>query len=113
MGGAEFDCKNNISYIRYLQKLDKDSANQIEYLYQLCENYQFANNGDSALIIINDLIDYAYANHLEMTSSNIPMRKIGILEELGRYDESNQVTDYVLKTRHIIQPYRIYTFGRP
>lgn len=65
IGGAEFDCKNNINYIRHLQKLDKDSANQIEYLYQLCENYQFANHGDSALIIIDGLIDYAYANHLE------------------------------------------------
>ncbi|WP_304976945.1 helix-turn-helix transcriptional regulator [Duncaniella muris] len=97
VGGAEFDCKNNISYIRHLQKLDKDSANQIEYLYQLCENYQFANNGDSALIIINDLIDYAYANHLGNDQFKYTYEKIGILEELGRYDESNQETDYVLE----------------
>lgn len=97
VGGAEFDCKNNIGYIRYLQKLDKDSANQIEYLYQLCENYQFANNSDSALIIIDDLIDYAYANHLGNDQFKYTYEKIGILEELGRYDESNRMADYVLE----------------
>lgn len=97
VGGSEFDCKNNISYIRHLQELDKDSANQIEYLYQLCENYQFANNNDSALIIINDLIDYAYSNHLGEDQFKYIYEKIGILEELGRYDESNRLTDYVLE----------------
>lgn len=97
VGGAEFDCKNNIGYIRHLQELDKDSVNRIEYLYQLCENYQFANNSDSALIIINDLIDYAYANHLGDDQFKYTYEKIGILEELGRYDESNRVADYVLE----------------
>lgn len=97
VGGAEFDCKNNIGYIRHLQELDKDSVNQIEYLYQLCENYQFANNSDSALIIINNLIDYAYANHLGNDQFKYTYEKIGILEELGRYDESNHVADYVLE----------------
>lgn len=97
VGGAEFDCRNNIGYIRRLQELDKDSANQIEYLYQLCENYQFANNSDSALIIIDDLIDYAYANHLGNDQFKYTYEKIGILEELGRYDESNRMADYVLE----------------
>lgn len=97
IGGAEFDCKNNISYIRHLQELDKDSANQIEYLYQLCENYQFANHGDSALIIIDDLIDYAYANRLGKDQFKYTYEKIGILEELGKYEESNSMADYVLE----------------
>ena len=97
IGGAEFDCKNYISYIRHLQELDKDSANQIEYLYQLCENYQFANHGDSALIIIDDLIDYAYANRLGKDQFKYTYEKIGILEELGKYEESNSMADYVLE----------------
>lgn len=97
VGGAEFDCKKNIGYIRYLQELDKDSTNQIEYLYQLCENYQFANNSDSALIIINDLIDYAYSNQLGEDQFKYTYEKIGILEELGKYDESNIMADYVLE----------------
>lgn len=97
VGGAEFDCKNNISYIRHLQELDRDSVNQIEYLYQLCENYQFANNSDSALIIIDELIDHAYSHHLGNDQFKYTYEKIGILEELGRYDESNRMADYVLE----------------
>lgn len=97
VGGAEFDCGRNIAYIRQLQKLDKDSANQIEYSYQLCENYQFADHNDSALIIIDDLIDYAYANRLENDQFKYVYEKTGILEELGRYEESNRQVDYILE----------------
>lgn len=97
VGGAEYDCEKNIGYIKRLLELDSDSANRIEYLYQLCENYQYANNSDSALIIINDLIDYAYANRREDDQFKYVYEKIGILEELGRYEESNRVVDYVLE----------------
>lgn len=97
VGGTEFDCKRNIGYIRRLMELDKDSANQIEYLYQLCENYQYADHSDSALIIIDDLINYAYDNHLGNDQFRYNYEKIGILEELGRYNDSNDAVDYVLK----------------
>lgn len=97
VGGAEFDCDNNIGYIKRLQKLDKDSANQAEYLFQLCVNYQYAGKSDSALIITDDMIDYARANHLGDDQFKYTYQKIGILEELGRYDESNLIVDYVLQ----------------
>lgn len=98
VGGAEYDCKKNIDYIRSLLELDKDSVNQLEYLYQLCVNYQFANNADSALIIINDLIDKASTIRMESMGMKYPYQKIGILEELGRHEESNQMVDYVLES---------------
>ncbi|MDE6561792.1 MAG: helix-turn-helix transcriptional regulator [Muribaculaceae bacterium] len=97
VGGAEYDCEKNIGYIKSLQELDKDSTNQIDYLYQLCENYQFADHSDSALLIIDNLIDYAYSNHLGNDQFKYTYEKIGILEELGRYEESNTMTDYVLE----------------
>lgn len=97
VGGAEFDCRKNIDYIRRLQKFDLDSATRIEYEYQLCENYQFADHSDSALIIIDGLIDYAFANNLRNDQFKYTYEKIGILEELGRYEESNALTDYVLE----------------
>lgn len=97
IGGAEFDCNRNIEYIKKLQSLDKDSSYQIEYKYQLCENYQFAGHGDSALVIIDELIDYARLNHLGEAHFKYTYEKIGILEELRRYKESNDVADYVLE----------------
>ena len=97
VGGAEFDCKKTIAYIKTLQTLDKDSAMQIEYKYQLCENYQFAGLGDSALTIIEELIDYAYDNHIGELQFKYQYEKMGILEELGRYEDSNALVDYILK----------------
>lgn len=97
VGGAEFDCRRNIGYIKRLQELDKDSANQIEYKYQLCENYQFTSDGDSALTIIDELIDYARNNRLGEDLFKYEYEKAGILEELGRYEESNLRVDYILE----------------
>lgn len=97
IGGAEFDCKRNISFIRELQSLDTVSSHQTEYLYQLCENYQYAGKNDSALILIDELIDCAQRNHLENDQFKYTYEKVGILEELGRYEESNRLVDYILE----------------
>ena len=97
IGGAEFDCTRNIRFIKELQSLDTTSIRHAEYLYQLCENYQFAERNDSALIIIDELIDYACRNHLEEDQFKYTYEKVGILEQLGRYEESNRIVDYVLE----------------
>lgn len=96
IGGAMFDCERNISYIKRLQELDKDSVAQIDYKYQLCENYQFAGRNDSALVLIDELIDYAKINNLQGDHFKYAYEKIGILEESGRYSESNETVDYIL-----------------
>lgn len=95
VGGQEYDCQRNIAYIKKLQKLYGDSANQLYYKYQLCVNYQFAGQRDSALVLIDELIDRARANNLN-EQTKYEYEKIGILEEIGRYDESNAQVDYFL-----------------
>lgn len=96
VGGQEYDCQRNIAYIKKLQELDKDSAEQLYYKYQLCVNYQFAGQRDSSLILIDELIGQARLNNLEEDQSKYEYEKIGILEEIGRYDESNAQVDYFL-----------------
>lgn len=97
IGGAEFDCERNINMIRRLLTLDTDSAAQPYYKYQLCENYQYAGQGDSALLLIDELINHARTNRLGDDSFQYTYEKVGILEELGRYDESNATVDYILE----------------
>lgn len=97
VGGSGFDCKRNIACIQRLNELDKDPANRMEYKYQLCENYQFAGCRDEALALIDELIAYARANNLESEVYQYTYEKIGILEELGRYEESNKLADYFLE----------------
>lgn len=95
VGGAMFDCEQNLGYIRQLMTLDSDSVQQPYYKYQLCENYQLSGHSDSALMVIDELIDYARANNLGEDGFTYIYEKIGILEELGRYQESNGLVDYV------------------
>lgn len=97
VGGAGFDCVRNIGYIRLLQELDNDSINQLEYKYQLCENYQFAGHQEEALAMIEELINYARTHHLESEIFQYQYEKVGILEELGRYEESNKLVDYFIE----------------
>lgn len=97
VGGAGLDCEGNIANIRRLQELDKDSTHWLEYKYLVCENYQFAGCRGEALAVIEELIEYARANHLESALYEYEYEKIGILEEVGRYEESNMLVDYFLE----------------
>ncbi|MDE6497478.1 MAG: LuxR C-terminal-related transcriptional regulator [Muribaculaceae bacterium] len=96
VGGALYDCKNNIRHIKRMLEMAGDPASVMEYKGQLCENYQFAGYGDSALAVINEMIDYASRNHLGEDQFTFAYEKIGILEELGRYAESNALADYLM-----------------
>lgn len=97
VGGAGLDCEGNIASIRRLQELDKDLMHWLEYKYLVCENYQFAGCRGEALAVIEELIEYARANHLESALYEYEYEKIGILEEVGRYEESNMLVDYFLE----------------
>ncbi|MCC8039376.1 MAG: LuxR C-terminal-related transcriptional regulator [Bacteroidales bacterium] len=95
IGGSLFDCKRNICYIKRLQKLDNNTEAQLDYKYQLCENYQFAGQSDSALTLIDELIEYAKVHQLAEDQFKFTYEKVGILEEKGRYAESNALVDYI------------------
>ena len=43
------------------------------------------------------MIDYARRNHLENDQFKYTYEKVGILEELGRYEDSNRLVDYILE----------------
>lgn len=100
VGGSGFDCERNIGYINRLMELDTNLANQLEYKYQLCENYQFAGRREEALAQIDELIAYAGRHKLESEAYQYTYEKIGILEELGRYSESLALADSFISDAH-------------
>ena len=97
VGGAEYDCRRNIPYVKRMLELCEDSAEVAEYRGQLCENYVFAGYGDSALAVIDELIADAAAKGAGEAHFEYTFEKIGILEELGRYEESNELADYLME----------------
>jgi DNA-binding CsgD family transcriptional regulator len=97
VGGQLFDGKRNISAIRQLMQLDTVAASQPEYKRQLYLNYAYAGQNDSALILLDELIDEARSKKLSEQEFAYKYEKISILEEAGRYAESNELADYIIE----------------
>ena len=96
IGGQMSDWRKNVSAIHQLMQLDTIEPFQSEYKHQLYLNYSFIGKNDSALILLDDLIEYAHRNNLAEQEFEYKYEKIGMLEEAGRYSESNQLADYII-----------------
>lgn len=79
-----------------LLAIDKDSAWQDQYKVWLYCSYLYTHQNDSALIIIDELIDKARSEGASLKHFSYEYEKIGILEELGRHNESIALTDKFL-----------------
>ncbi len=88
--------ESNRSIIRRLMSTDKDSANQSLYKYWLYSDYLFDDKIDSALIVLNELIDNAVIERSSAKQFRYEYEKIGTLEEMGRYSESLSLADKLL-----------------
>ncbi len=97
IGGQLLDGSRNISAIRQLLELDSNANAQMVYKHQLYLNYCFVGQNDSALILLDELIDEARNRNLAEQEFEYKYEKIAVLEEAGKYNESNQLADYIIK----------------
>ncbi len=88
--------ESNRSIIRRLMSIDKNSTNQSLYKYWLYSDYLFDDKIDSALIVLNELIDNAVIERSSAKQFRYEYEKIGTLEEMGRYSESLNLADKLL-----------------
>lgn len=77
--------------------MEGDSARQSTYNYWLYTDYLFDGQNDSALIILNGLIGQAVSSKSSADQFRYEYEKIGVLEELGRYSESLDLSDKFLE----------------
>ncbi|MCM1141633.1 MAG: LuxR C-terminal-related transcriptional regulator [Muribaculum sp.] len=96
IGGQMSDWHKNVSAIRHLMQLDTIEKFQSEYKHQLYLNYSFIGKNDSALILLDELIEDAHIKNLGEQEFEYKYEKIGMLEEAGRYSESNELADYII-----------------
>lgn len=89
--------ENNRKSIRRLLSIDKDSASQNLYKYWLYVDYLYNGDNDSALVVLNELIDKAINDKASSKQFSYEYEKIGVLEEMDRYDESLLLTDKFLE----------------
>lgn len=89
--------ENNRKSIRRLISIDKDSVSQNLYKYWLYVDYLYNGDNDSALVVLNELIDKAIDDRASSKQFSYEYEKIGVLEEMDRYDESLLLTDKFLE----------------
>lgn len=87
---------DNESRIRHLLTIDKDSTNHPDYKFWLYFTLLFNGKNDSALAIINELIDLNGHNGDDENTLKFKYEKIGGLMEVGLYDQSIELTDSLI-----------------
>ncbi len=97
VGGQQGDGERNILALQQVMQLDTTEASQAEYKRQLYLNYAYVGQTDSALILLDELIEDARRKNLAEWEFEFQYEKIAVLEEAGRYSESNQLADYIIE----------------
>ncbi len=97
LGASEYEGKELIPMAKRLIELETDPKGQIEAKYILLSSYENAGEIDSALMLTNELMDYARENRLGELHFNMMYERAQILTELERYRESDIDIDYIFK----------------
>lgn len=96
LGTKIMDGSSNLMTIRRLMSIDKDSIWQEQYKYWFYIDCLFNGKGDSALVVLNGLIDKAAFDKSSMDYFDYEYEKMGVLAEVGRYAESLRLADKLL-----------------
>lgn len=97
LGTSQYQGKQLIPIAKRLIDLEKDPMRRIEAKYMLLGTYQNAEEMDSALLLTNEILDYARKNNLGELNFKMMLERVQILNELGRNIESNQDIDYIFQ----------------
>lgn len=96
LGSKTSKTDSNEVIIKRLIEIDPDSTWHPIYKYWLYIDYLYKENNDSALIVLNNLIDNSIRAKDSSRQFSYEYEKIGVLEELGKYKESNLLADKFL-----------------
>lgn len=95
--GSLYDSEGSIPLLKRLLAIDADSTAHREYKQNLSYCYAFVNQPDSALLLTDELIDFAVANHLEDAHFIYTYDKLSELEIAGRYAECIELADWIME----------------
>lgn len=95
LGASEYQGHQLIPLAKRLIQLETDSIRQLEAKYMLVGAYENAGMLDSALVLTDQLLGYAAANHLGEQQFIFDFERAQIFGEMGRYKESDDVVTYI------------------
>lgn len=87
---------SNEHQIKRLMAIDKDENWRPRYKYFLYFDYLFSGKNDSALVVLDEIIDKTAQDGEAEMKFRYEYEKMGVLEELGRYAESMSMADSLM-----------------
>ena len=98
LGTSEYQGITLLPFARRLVAIEHDTLRQIEAKYMLLSAYENAEKLDSALLLSEELIEYARLHKWGDKHFIFELEQSQILGEMGRTDESNKVVKRLFKT---------------
>lgn len=91
LGASEYQGHQIIPLAKKLYEVEADTPRMMEAKYMLLTGYEYAGETDSALYLINELIDYARNRRYGNEQFMYMVEKAQLLTEMGREDESDRL----------------------
>ena len=97
LGVSEYQGETLIPFAKRLVAIESDTLRQIEAKYMLLSAYENTEKLDSALLLSEELIDYARSHKWGDKQFMFELEQAQILGEMGRTDESNRVVQGIFR----------------
>ena len=97
LGASEYQGRALIPYAKRLHTLETDSMRKMEARYMLLSAYEYAEETDSALYLVDELIDYARANKWGDKQFIFELERAQLLTENGKSAESDVLIDDIFR----------------
>ena len=89
LGAAEYQGRELVPLAKRLEALETDSLRKIEAKYMLLTGYEYDGRPDSALYILDELVDYARKSKWRDKHFQFEMERAQLLTEQGKNAESD------------------------
>lgn len=97
LGASEYQGEILIPFARRLMSIETDSLRRIEAKYMLLSAYEYAEKLDSALMLSEELIEYARNHNWGDKQFLFELERAQILGEMGRTSESDEVVEGIFR----------------
>lgn len=95
LGTSEYQGRQIIPLAKRLHILENDTLRKMEAKYMLLAGYEYAGEIDSALYLVNELIDYARSRHWGDKQFLFMVEQAQLLTEAGRDGESDRLVSEI------------------
>ena len=95
LGASEYQGRQIIPLAKKLHILETDTLRKMEAQYMLLGGYEYAEEIDSALILVNELTDYARSHHWGDKQFLFMVEQSQLLTEAGRDGESDRLVSEI------------------